>query len=400
MSSRSRALLFAALSLFVCAAAATSLRAEEKAAVTCKAVSPSDGSLWIATDGDGIFRLGRNGRTLRYTQGGGSLGSDSVVWLAFDNNKLLWILDKSGFLRTYSAVRGFQALESLPGGILTAAANQNGSLFYFATSASLFSLDPLSGECKRVVDISLDPVSLQVSSSPEEIWVLGQNSVLKCTPEGVLTQWTEGVSVSNLLSFVFDTNVESAAVERRFHLPIWLVIIALVCAFLAGWILSAWTKQSHLFVEKDLEVGKDTDHLMDNNPITPSQAADSTSSITLHNVSKDKPRGKVSGEFTKTVLALIEENISDYNFDVDKLADLTGMSRIHLNRKLKAEGADSPSSLIKNARMSMAVKLLENGKLTVAQISSECGFRTPSYFATAFREFYGVSPTEYLAHNN
>ena len=52
---RSRAfLLFAALCSVICAAQATSLQAEEKASVTCKTVSPSDGSLWIATDGDGL----------------------------------------------------------------------------------------------------------------------------------------------------------------------------------------------------------------------------------------------------------------------------------------------------------------------------------------------------------
>ena len=410
MSSRSRAAsLFAALSFIVCAAAATSVRAEEKAAVTSRAVSPSDGSLWIATDGDGIFRLGRNGRTVRYTEAGGHLGSDSVVWLSFDNKQLLWILDGSGYFRTYSSVHGFQVQDGLPGGILTAASSdQNASLIYFATNTALYSFEALTGKWNKVVDLSLVPVSLLVDNSKDEIWVFGQNAVLKCTPEGVLTQWEQGASVSNLLPFVFDTNVESTTVEQRFYFPIWIVILSLICAFFAGWLLSSVRTNLFKNINSDkvietvvLKAEGSPENLENAKPSAPLATSDTTSSITLDVAPvKDNSRGKVSGKFTKTVLALIDENISDYNFDVDKLADLTGMSRIHLNRKLKAEGADTPSTLIKNARMSMAVKLLENNRLTIAQVSSECGFRTPSYFATAFKEFYGVSPTEFLASSD
>lgn len=410
MSSRSRAaLLFAALSFIVCAAAATSVRAEEKAAVTSRAVSPSDGSLWIATDGDGIFRLGRNGRTVRYTEAGGHLGSDSVVWLSFDNKQLLWILDGSGYFRTYSSVHGFQVQDGLPGGILTAASSdQNASLIYFATNTALYSVEALTGKWNKVVDLSLVPVSLLVDNSKDEIWVFGQNAVLKCTPEGVLTQWERGTSISNLLPFVFDTNVKSTTVEQRFHFPIWIIILSLICAFFAGWLLSSVRTSLFKNINSDkfsesvvLKAEASPENLENAKPSAPLATSNTTSSITLDVAPvKDNSRGKVSGKFTKTVLALIDENISDYNFDVDKLADLTGMSRIHLNRKLKAEGADTPSTLIKNARMSMAVKLLENNRLTIAQVSSECGFRTPSYFATAFKEFYGVSPTEFLASSD
>ena len=106
-----------------------------------------------------------------------------------------------------------------------------------------------------------------------------------------------------------------------------------------------------------------------------------------------------SKTFTKIVLSMIKENISNPDFDVEAIAQLAGISRIHVNRKLKAEGSGSPSSLIKEARMSLATKLLKQGKLTISQISVESGFRTPSYFATVFKDYYGVSPTEFLEGN-
>lgn len=405
MSSRSRAAsLFAALSFIVCAASATSVRAEDRAAVTCKAVSPSDGSLWIATDGDGVFRLGRNGRTVRYTEAGGHLGSDSVVWLSFDNNQLLWILDGSGYFRTYSSVHGFQVQDGLPGGILTAASSdQNASLIYFATNTALYSVEALTGKWNKVVDLSLVPVSLLVDNSKDEIWVFGQNAVLKCTPEGVLTQWEQGASVSNLLPFVFDTNTEPVAVNQGFKFPFWLVILLTILGFFAGWMLSTRTIKNTNSLPEDRG---ESSRLIESSPVTDSapknmQAAPKpTSSVTSYIAPvNDNQKNKVTGKFTKSVLELIDKNISDPDFDVDKLADLTGMSRIHVNRKLKSEGAQSPSALIKYARMSMAVKLLESGNLTVSQVSSECGFRTPSYFATAFKDFYGVSPTDFSTSN-
>ena len=404
---RSRAfLVFAALCSVICAAQATSLQAEEKASVTCKTVSPSDGSLWIATDGDGLFRLGRNGRTVRYTEEGGQLGSNSVVWLSFDNDKVLWILDKSGFFRTYSSVRGFNVQESLPSGIIAAVSNQSDGIIYFATASSLFSLDPSSEDWGLVVDFDIVPVSLQVDPHSNDIWILSENSALKCTTAGVLTTFDGGYNISNMLPFVFDTNPSPDVVQRRFQVPLWLVIILALFAVLATWIVRHNSNNSRLSEAEIVAKQSCIDKAKSSNspveivvtsapdkrdttvvPVTPT-----TSSNTLHT----NGAARFFGKFTKDVISIIDENISDPDFDVDKLAAITGMSRIHVNRKLKSEGSDSPSYLIKNARMALAAKLLKNGNLTIAQISAECGFRTPSYFDTAFKDFYGVSPTDFL----
>ena len=81
----------------------------------------------------------------------------------------------------------------------------------------------------------------------------------------------------------------------------------------------------------------------------------------------------------------------------EEMAATLGLSRIHLNRKLKAEANTSPSTMLKEVRMKHARALLDEGKLSVAEISLACGFSTPSYFSTAFREYYGKTPSEYLA---
>jgi AraC-like DNA-binding protein len=47
------------------------------------------------------------------------------------------------------------------------------------------------------------------------------------------------------------------------------------------------------------------------------------------------------------------------------------------------------------AAMRRAASLLVNSGANVKQVSRDCGFDDPNYFAKAFRKSYGASPTEY-----
>ena len=93
---------------------------------------------------------------------------------------------------------------------------------------------------------------------------------------------------------------------------------------------------------------------------------------------------------------MIEANYIRPDYGVEDIAEALGLSRIHLNRKLKAEAGTSPSTMLKDFRMKHALALLDEKKLSVAEISAACGFSTPSYFSTAFRDYYGKTPSEYL----
>lgn len=115
-------------------------------------------------------------------------------------------------------------------------------------------------------------------------------------------------------------------------------------------------------------------------------------------VTEEEPEPETPAEpsiFASKVYDLVNDNIDDPDFGVEQLAGLMGMSRIHLNRKLKAESIASPSALLKEARMKLASRLIRENTLSMAEISSKCGFATPSYFSTAFKDFYGVTPSEY-----
>ena len=74
------------------------------------------------------------------------------------------------------------------------------------------------------------------------------------------------------------------------------------------------------------------------------------------------------------------------------------MSRMQLNRKLHALTGRSTHEFIRNLRLQRAAKLLRSHWGNVTEVAFEIGFSSLSSFARAFREQYGVAPSEYGAH--
>lgn len=95
---------------------------------------------------------------------------------------------------------------------------------------------------------------------------------------------------------------------------------------------------------------------------------------------------------------LIEEHLDDSDLSVDVLSWKVGLSRTHLNRKMKELTGESPASYIRQLRLRKSVQLLKQHNLTVSEIAFAVGFSSPSYFTQAFRDYYGVTPKEYV-HN-
>ncbi|WP_316789571.1 two-component regulator propeller domain-containing protein [Pedobacter frigoris] len=101
-------------------------------------------------------------------------------------------------------------------------------------------------------------------------------------------------------------------------------------------------------------------------------------------------------EFLKEAISIIELHLSDSDFSVDKFSREIGMSRSNLYLKLKAITGESATDFLKRIRFNKAVELMKSKRYTVAQIAYMCGFNSPSYFSTAFKQYYGCMPTEYL----
>lgn len=101
-------------------------------------------------------------------------------------------------------------------------------------------------------------------------------------------------------------------------------------------------------------------------------------------------------QLIEKVTAYIDENISDPGLNVEKLAAHVGMSRVHMHRKLKELTNQSARDFIKNIRLRQAGILLGEKKLNISEVAYALGFANLSHFSSTFKDFYGVSPKEYM----
>lgn len=102
--------------------------------------------------------------------------------------------------------------------------------------------------------------------------------------------------------------------------------------------------------------------------------------------------------FVEKLRKQIETNLSNPDISVEDLGAELGFSRVQLYRKTKALTGYSPNELLRIARLKRAASLLASTEKTIAEITYEVGFSSPSYFTRCYKEYFGESPTEYLKH--
>ena len=103
----------------------------------------------------------------------------------------------------------------------------------------------------------------------------------------------------------------------------------------------------------------------------------------------------IDKEFLDKVISVIKSNMSEGDFDVVQLADALAVSKSSLYRKMKIATGLSPIEFIRNIRLKHGSQLLKDRSISVAEVAYECGFSNPKYFATCFKEEFGVTPKEY-----
>lgn len=102
--------------------------------------------------------------------------------------------------------------------------------------------------------------------------------------------------------------------------------------------------------------------------------------------------------FIKRVHDAIMDHIEDSEFGVEDLSSVIGISRVHLNRKLKKLYGVSPSIYIRSIRLKQAAYLLVNNRVSVSEVVYAVGFSSHSYFSSSFHDYFGMSPKEFIAY--
>ncbi len=99
-------------------------------------------------------------------------------------------------------------------------------------------------------------------------------------------------------------------------------------------------------------------------------------------------------EFIHLLRQFVTPYLSDRRPDVAFAAEMAGMSTRTLQRRLKQCGS-SYSQILQEARFSLARTRLNDPDLKVIDVAAMSGYESPQHFTRAFRQFTGVTPSEY-----
>lgn len=108
------------------------------------------------------------------------------------------------------------------------------------------------------------------------------------------------------------------------------------------------------------------------------------------------PTGTPENEspFLERFRSILQQNLHDADFNVERIGEEMGMSRVQLYRKIKALTGTTPVELLRKSRVARGRQLLETTDRSISEIAYDTGFSAPSYFAKCFKDEYGISPGE------
>jgi signal transduction histidine kinase/DNA-binding response OmpR family regulator len=103
--------------------------------------------------------------------------------------------------------------------------------------------------------------------------------------------------------------------------------------------------------------------------------------------------------FLKEVIKVVEEKMTDVDFNIDVVAESMAMSRTTFYKKFKSLTQLAPVEFVRDMRLQRAKQMLGAGEDNISQVAYAVGFNNPKYFSTCFKEKYHQSPSEYLKSN-
>ncbi|KAA1245569.1 AraC family transcriptional regulator [Aquimarina sp. RZ0] len=115
---------------------------------------------------------------------------------------------------------------------------------------------------------------------------------------------------------------------------------------------------------------------------------------------------KYGSEFEHYLHALISKEVSPFksivednvysNLKLEEIAFLCNMSLATFKRHFKIEYKEAPGKWLKDRRLQKAKELLQIGNLKASDIYLDIGYNNLSNFSIAFKNKFGISPTDIL----
>lgn len=100
--------------------------------------------------------------------------------------------------------------------------------------------------------------------------------------------------------------------------------------------------------------------------------------------------------FLNKIQEILDNHLSDSNFNAAEFSKKAHMSRMQLHRKLLAFTGLTTTAFLRSQRLKQAKQLLQDSDATISEIAYAVGFGTPTYFMKSFKETFGQTPSEYM----
>ncbi|MFW5701188.1 MAG: response regulator, partial [Cyclobacteriaceae bacterium] len=104
---------------------------------------------------------------------------------------------------------------------------------------------------------------------------------------------------------------------------------------------------------------------------------------------------KEDDAFLKKIIKLVEDNISDFDYDKEKFFNELGVSRTKAYKKLNYLTNQTVNEFIRTIRLKKAAEILKSGKsISVADLAYSIGFSSQGYFTRMFKNYFGMTPSQ------
>jgi AraC family transcriptional regulator len=105
-------------------------------------------------------------------------------------------------------------------------------------------------------------------------------------------------------------------------------------------------------------------------------------------------RGGLGAARLRRIRELVHARMED-DLSLDDMAQSVGLSTAHFARMFRKSTGETPHQFVLRQRLERAKAMLRAPDARVLDVAVACGFKTQQHFAQAFRDVWGVSPTEY-----
>lgn len=97
--------------------------------------------------------------------------------------------------------------------------------------------------------------------------------------------------------------------------------------------------------------------------------------------------------FIARLFQIVNDNISNKDLTVKKLAEELNISQPTLYRKVKQQTSFSVMEIIRSARLKKASEMLKNHTYSIPEVAEAVGYNDLFTFRKHFVEFYGIKPS-------